>query len=129
MRIKNDNASWVNIALEPNNITTNQNSRTVHWDGSSVDSFNEPFLFLGVVDVGAGLTLIDAIFYARKDVGGTAMNRRLISSVSMLNGEGHQIGGDWAESTTNVTSLDVRATKVNGLGVGSTLALYKIAQS
>jgi hypothetical protein len=76
----------------------------------------------------------DVIFWAKANPNSVATRREWISTM-LVNDAANSldvaalIGATWNETSTNITSIEIGASSANGIGDGSTLALYKLRQS
>lgn len=128
-RIVNTGAPTVEYTLEPNGIASSQISITSLISAASISSTGTGNLLLARDSTASsGVITFDATFWARKDVNGVGTRRHLTSLWNAFRVEAGQVAGEWNETTTTVTSLDIVTTS-SEIRDGSTIALYKMRQS
>ena len=130
-------ARWVNgsgitsvYTLEPNGISTNQEGRALKAEfvaGPTVNVITALNL-CGIQGNQFGMT--ESIFYARRLVQAVAQNRFILTRCVETRPTATDVFGEWNsaawfDTTTDVTSLDIRATQTGGIGVGTVIELYK----
>ncbi len=119
------------LVLRPNGATTNLTSaQNAVSAGSNFPGSTSTWRFLNPNS--GDVYSFSATINASKVNNSVAMRRDFFSHAGGYNGSNAILftaGGDWNETSTNITSLDIVSETATGIGDGSTLALYKYAQS
>jgi len=120
------------ITWQPNGITSNQTSyRAFSTDigGYAKDSRSD----LHIVNIAVGTTVNFRMdIYAKKNPHSVSVEREYQGSFWAWYGSDNALGtfgGRWNESSTNITSIVINSDVASKLGDGTTLALYKYAQT
>lgn len=131
-QIINNSGSLCGIVLRPNGVTTNLKSGQASLSGTGVFQGSTNTLRFANIPTGGtqGFTIN---IHAKKNTNSQALPFTFDGSVGSLDGAGvgavFVSGGVWSETSTEMTSLDVFAEVANGIGNGSYLCLYKLAQT
>lgn len=118
--------------IRPNAATTNYRSSQQYAQGNSFIGANyTDKLVIAFANANATWVQTKHTILPRKSASGVA--QPLIYRGEFMNDDGTNVyvgsnGGRWNETSTNTTSLDVRCESANGIGAGSELWLYKLAQ-
>jgi len=126
--VKNNGSSIANYFLQPNGITSNQETEFLAVQAGTIISANTIQLRLNNNNGVGDHCSWDAVFFARKLINGIVAPRDLLVR-TYGNGRMEVGAARWTETTTNVTSLQIAATIANGIGNGSSLVLYKVRQA
>lgn len=135
-RIKNNAGAAVYYEWKPNNLTSNQNSEFSADDGGGVGNLAGG-LCLSRTDsakpINGSYVQFHINIFAKKNPNGQSFILTYDGQTTNWDGttfknQGH-IDGVWSETSTNLTSIVVNASAAAGIANGSTLALYKYAQS
>jgi hypothetical protein len=131
-RLINNSGGTTKYTLQPNGVTTNQSS-AFRYDTHDLPRTIAATLQLSdnSADVTNGTWLTITIdFWAKKNPNSVAAIRQFHAQIGVAPAASlAHVAGVWNETATNVTSLVVAAANTNGIGNGSTMALYKYAQS
>lgn len=118
--------SAVNLCLEPNGITTNQESTWLYSTGSAPSS-NESTSCLVIArthNTSCDIMFSEMLIRAKTGVARhmTVFETSTRSSTDLS----QRIHGEtWNDNSTNITSLDIRCTTSSGILAGSGFKLYK----
>lgn len=126
------NAVSATYSLRPNGLVTNQAFRR------NENAVSSSGVGMPIVQVGIGIEqlMFTLEFHARDIVLATNMGRMVLGQAMSANTAGigsptvpilNQFGHLWT-GAGNVTTLDVISSVANGIGIGSTLNLYKLTQ-
>ena len=122
-----------NYFLNPNGLITNQEGTVVTRTGAFNQTNNTRWQ-VGVTYSTEGAGAPGAMFTTTKvwaraaGPGAVGLTRRYRSSSEALAGTGIQEDGSgvWTDTSTNITSLVIEANQASHIGIGTTLALYKV---
>jgi len=121
-RIKNGTGNAAEYNWKPNNITSNQ----AGFRGAATYSS----LILGEL-AGNGYITFQITIAAQNDPMAGAFPRTYTGTTSELTtaptASGGAVGGIWTDTTTNITSIVIDGGITNGIGEGSTVAIFKLA--
>lgn len=132
-KIKNVSGATPNYFWHPTGVSTNLHSRkgyTNTTDGTFTSNTHTD-LILGFASANNTWFSGSIDIYPRKSA--HSVGAPMTYSGTSFNWDGtvnwvFMIGGEWTETSTNLTSIDVTAASSNGIGDGSELWLYKLAQ-
>lgn len=121
------------LTLRPNGATTNQHASSLYWDSTTIAviSGSTSALTVGFFNVNNTWMTFEAKLYAKKNPNSVASPLQFDldhwftwDGTKTFHGIG---GGEWTETSTEMTSLDVVASVSNCISSGSQLFLYKYA--
>lgn len=133
-KIKNASGATPNYFWHPTGVATNLHSRkgyTNTTDGTFTSNTHTD-LILGFSNVNNTWLGGSIDIMARKNPNSVASPLTYNGTAFNYDGTVNWaffLGGEWTETSTNLTSLDVISASANGIGNGSELWLYKYAQS
>ena len=125
--IKHTAASAIEFTIEPNNTTSNQlyrahglgDSNTIETDSGGT------LLFARSASINpsyaSGFFVMNAKTGVNRTLQGLSVWNESTAGMKTRTHWAH-----WTDTSTNITSLDVRASAANGLGAGTVLSLYKL---
>lgn len=128
--MKNSTSSVTDLSWRPNGVTTNQTGTRMPITSGSPSASTRTVLDLGRVGIAASNEAAGvSFFYARKVVNSVARNRHAWSdSVEFQNTAVARwfSASTWAETSTNITSIDIVASVANAIADGSRFTLYRV---
>jgi len=132
VKLKNNSGSGPFYILAPNGATTNLNSGQFYQQNASAgQSAYTDKLTLGFANATATVFSGSFDITPRKTAHSIGLPLNYTGAFQNFDGSTlyqGTVGGQWNETSTNVTTLDVTSTIANGIGDGSELWLYKYAQ-
>jgi hypothetical protein len=110
--------------------TTYAITRTQNAAGSITGTtFTEPYIAGGPANA---VSSFEAKIFAAKSVNSVAQLRQYLAKSIVNNGGTMTMvdwAGNWTDTTNNITSIRLHCDTTNGIGNGSQVALYKLAQA
>lgn len=121
------------LSLQPNGVSTNLFIAGTHMNSASSGIFNGTVWTLtSAQNISSGNSCVfDVVIFVAKSINSIAQNRWMTgtSTYGTAAALEHSVfGGEWVESSTNLTSLDIVGGVANLIGNGSHIALYKYQQ-
>lgn len=122
------------MTVRPNGVSTNQYGQTANWNGAAASAGAITELRLASAPANAGEVFGLMLIGSVKVRNAVARIRHFLSWSGDELTDGTVANYQhsysvWNETATEITSLDVRASVASGIGDGSTLTLYKFAES
>ena len=124
-RLKNNSGSTSVYSWRPNNVTTNQQFQRLLVTGTSTPSASTGSV-LAIHALNASVTgIADYDIYARANPNSVASGRFYAGFSYDTTPALKHYGGDWNDTSANITSIVINSDQTNGIGDGSELWLYK----
>jgi len=124
--VNDDQPTTRTFTLRPNGLTTNQDSQKLATGGASVTGSDEVELTIADFSSPNLWAIIDIMPV-------TGQRRAVIARGSALDAvpdnTAHFYTGNWNETATNITSLEINEAASSAIGVGSFFRLFKIVES
>ena len=130
-KILNNSGGTPFYKIAPNGATTNIIGQQLYGSGASPSASGQAFLTIGFANANAKWFRASIDIDARKNPNSIASP--MTYSGTFFNFDGTNpfagtVGGEWTETSTNITTLDVVSSIASGIGDGSELWLYKYEQ-
>ena len=122
--------------LRPNNITTNQKGIAIRGYELGVSNLNTSAMTLGfvsIVNVINTVHLLEGYLYARTGAK-RFLSAKFVREIYQTYPWIEEWGSVWDDTTTNITSLSIIPIRTDGIiisdgiGIGSSVSLYKVLQ-
>jgi hypothetical protein len=135
-RIVNASGASPFYSWRPNNVTTNQLGQLSQFYNGNTN-FVQQTSTLSFANINSGNTIsFEMKIFAKSNPNGQAVVRQytgttsgaIIAGTPGTNPVSGTVGGQWNDTSTNITSIVIVSDQTNGIGNGSTIALYKYAQ-
>lgn len=127
-RMKNNGSAEALYEFRPNGATTNGGSNRIRFSTSTSSTSHSTAVFARCDPSQTSMGF--ASFLPARVIEGVSLPRYFISRelqrLSSATSFGTTYSGIWDETATDITSLEVNAGVTNGIGAGSTLALYRL---
>lgn len=131
-RVKNTAGADCTFTLRPNNATTNLYSAEFFAYSSTTVSQTSTDLRIWALNNNVWAQA-EILLHASAAPNGVAAQRLYQARTAWLTptpvGVIGEVGGGWNETSANITSLVIHASVASGIGAGSELCLYKLAQA
>ena len=117
------------FSFQPNGVTTNQSSNRFWADNGAEGKDAAGYLKINNVNANSyGMSRVT--FYARANPNSVAVKRNYVCNFTYFadTGVAGIMGGEWADTSANVTSIVLHSDQTDGLKSGTELFLYKLAQ-
>ena len=112
-----------NVFFRPNGLTTNLRSQIQTWDGTA-DGFT---VSTTVIEIGRmlanGTSSCNVVIHAKQNPGGSTRVRQVISQGGHDGDLGFVGHGEWRESATELTSIEITSDQPTGFAPGTTAIL------
>lgn len=129
----NGGGSAASYYVRPNGSNTNCSSTKLRWYSGTSHAVTSNASEIQIGEASdADYTFGAFYFFANSESESQAFNRSVVSLLSTdLGGypDGYAMHGLWQDTSTNLTSIRIYSTVADGLGKGSEMVLYKLAQS
>ena len=128
-RIKNASGATALYSWQPNGVTTNQTYQRLLVTGTSTPAASTGSV-LAIHALNSGVNGVVQYTIHASDNPNSQATTRYYQGISFDTTPAlKNYAGNWNESSTNITSIVIHSDQSNGLGNGTELVLYKLAQS
>lgn len=115
------------VQVRPNGITANQSTRQIDLGSSYITAVTNRFNMANGGD-GVNMSGIFHLWAHKLGPGATPIKRDFLANWTIAT-QAFITTGQWNDTSTNITSLEITDSVASGIGIGSNFALYKIADT